>query len=354
MDDSNQTERTEKYLPVDNQRGGKRKVWLITCGSLLLIFACICSLFLVFSSSALNSATGFNPDPGAEILETKIMELGEGNSFSPDKIAVIEIADVINFATQSDTSSGTNNKTVNAQLQKAKNDESVKAVILRFNTPGGAVNAAEPICSMIKEVNKEKPVYAFIDAQGASLGYLLPNCTKFIYASPMTVTGSIGVRADLVDYNGILTNLGARSTTITNSAGDSKTQEGLFDKNSEEYKRYQSILDEIYLYFVNTVWEGRKDKGTTLTYEKLLTYADGQIFSGKQAKEAGLVDELGEYKDVINKVYEKMDTDEKVEVVEYTIEVSPFAGIFGAIDKYSNMLKDPNVNRSEMKLMMIK
>lgn len=353
------TTQTETFVPREPlstpQRRSRKKVWFITCGVLLLLVACICSVFTVFSgalfSGGTTTSTGTSNVP---ITETKVKEYGEGGFFgSQNKIAVIEIAGVVNFSTQSDTSLGTNNRTIIGQLENARNDSAVKAIVLRFNTPGGAVSAAEPICQKIKAIDKEKPVYAFIDAEGASLGYLLPNCARIIYARPDAITGSIGVRADLLDLNGILTNIGARSATITNSAGEQKTQEGLFDKNSAEYKRYQSILDEVYEYFIKTVWEGRKVQDNGLTEAKLRSYGNGQIFSGLQAKQAGLVDETAQYEEVLDAVYEENLDGESAQVVEYTVYVDPFASLFGNLELMGGIFTKEKHSREKLQLMML-
>lgn len=348
------------YAPP--KRSGKGKVFFITCGILLLLIACFCSGFVLFSGSIRDLGTlptsGVNPDPGITIVETTIAELGNTSTIKTNKIAVVDVSGEITYSIDTQTlPAGTSNRTVLAQLRKAKTDSAVKAIIVRFNTPGGAVSAAKPICSELKALDNEKPVYAFIDTEGASLGYLLPNCTRTIYARPEAITGSIGVRADLIDITGIFTNLGARTVTITNTSGSQKTQENLFDKNSAEYKQFQSILDETYIYFLDTVWEGRKDKNTVLTYEKLKSYADGRIFSGKQAKDLGMIDELGQYNEVMKSVYDKnfeLFGDSKVQVVEYSIQSNPFSNLFGASSKLFSMVNGMNnVQTRKIQFMML-
>lgn len=336
------------------------KVWFVSCSIIFILLTCVCIFGVMFSGvlNEMSSITNYSSKDYSNVTESTVLtkKIGNGNS-KGSKIAVIEIANTVEFATQSDTSMlGTNNKTIINQLDKASEDNNVKAIVLRFNTPGGAVSAAEPICERIKEIDTQKPVYSFIDAQGTSLGYLLPNCTRYIFSRPDAITGSIGVRADLMDLTGILTNLGAKTQTITNTEGTSKTQDGLFDSTSDEYKAYQSILDEIYEYFIKTVWEGRVGKNNILTEQKLRTYADGRIFSGNQAKNLGLVDELGEYEEVLDRVIamnqEKFNNSE-VEISEYTLYVDPWASLFGAVNEFTTLLTSDKHNRSKLELMMI-
>lgn len=314
----------------------------------LILFFCICScglLFILFSSTT--NTTGFSFSSATinsnidRIKEEPIVKIRqkEGDSFSmvTNKIAIIDIRNVINYTTNpEDIFIGTNNRSIALQVQKALLDDNVKAVILRLNTPGGAVDAAEPICRDIKKLKNKKPVYAFIDSEGASLGYLIANCTKFIYARPTSITGSIGVRVDILDIVGILENLGAKQITITNTKGNKKSQAGLFDPTSEEYKQIQKILDEVYDYFIQTVWENRSTNASNkLTKEKLISYADGRIFSGKQAYELGLVDKIAEFEDVVNEIIEKEKLIGNIDVVEYNLHLNFFSSLFRSINAIS-------------------
>jgi protease-4 len=338
----------------------RKRFFFLACSALVLIFVCSCGGFLLLSSP--NSGLSFeegNTDPSVTITETKTMELGNKTALSSSKIAVVDVSGAINYSTQSEAlPNGSSNRTVVAQIQKAANLSEVKVIVVRFNTPGGAVSAAEPICKAMKKANETKPVYAFIDTEGASLGYLLPNCAKSIYARPDAITGSIGVRADLQDLSGILTNLGAKQTTITNTNGTQKTQSGLFDKNSDEYKQFQKLLDEAYDYFLTRVWEGRKAQNNGLTYEKLRSLADGRIFSGKQAKEQGLVDEVAYYDEVIDSIIKKENLQDdkqtkKIEVIEYAVEADFFSSLFGASATFLNVVNGHSVQTEKVKLMMM-
>lgn len=342
----------------EKPKTSRRRVLFFSCAVVLLLLACFCSILAVFPAfiGSAGSITNITYEDSDIIIREKMTsDFGDRASFNISKIAIVDILGVINYSVNSEIlPDGANNRTVIAQINRAKNDEAVKAIIMRFNSPGGVVSAAEPICRAIKEANKSKPVYAFIDTEGASLAYLLPNCTKFIYSRPDAITGSIGVRVDLLDLSGILERLGARQTTITNTSGTKKAQEGLFDKNSEEYKQLQAMLDETYVYFLDKVWEGRKDKNNGLTYEKLKTYADGRIFSGLQAKKLGLVDEIGYFEDVINGVINRENLeDQRVQIVEYQIEYNFLAGLFGATTQLLNLVNGSYQRTTKYQLVMI-
>lgn len=314
--------------PKNNNGRGWRRIFLIGCVLFVFLIMCACG-GVVLLASVSNSGLSMVEN---QIEETTEVELGNDQSLTTSKIAVIDFSGIISYVVPGDTlSSGTNNRSISSQILKAKRDNSVKAVILRFNTPGGAVLAAEPICRDIKDLAKTKPVYAFIDSQGASLGYLLPNCTDFLYSRPDSITGSIGVIMSLTDYNGIIEKLGGRTANITNSAGTEKSGEGYFDPKSDEYKRLQSILDESYEYFLSKVWEGREKHGK-ISKPELRAIADGRIFSGQQAYDTGLVDSVMYYDEVLSDVVKKNSDkfgEDKIEVVDYSILGNPFSNIFG-------------------------
>jgi len=312
----------------------KQKNWwkyLLGCGAVLFICSCICvvpTLFLASLSATVGESLTNNASKN--IHQTTILTDGD-NTSEKAQIAVINITGAIDYSTPGqDFQSGAFSDNIIAQLQKAKDDSSVKAVLLRFNSPGGAVVAAEPICKEIKEVNKSKPVYSFIDSMGASLGYLLPNCSQYIYSRPEAITGSIGVILQAIDFYGVLEKLGGKVVFVTNTEGKQKSGEDIFDPNSETYKTYQKILDETYEYFITRVYEGRKLNNPSVTKEELKKYADGRIFSGNQAKELKLVDELGQFEEVISSMIKK-ENDLKgkyVEVVEYSLPIDPFSQLF--------------------------
>jgi protease-4 len=370
------TDNTYRYVPVMTshedhttpKRRLPRHIGVLSCSVLffLSVMACIASV-LIFAAGA--SGFGLNKSPGWKdrgsyyqnvyIREQLVYSfegsrsIFEGSVGSVDKIAVINIDEVISYTTKPDITI-LSNYTIAAQLHKAQEDPYVKAIILRFNTPGGAVGAAEPLCRQIKAIDQNKPIIAFIDNLGASLGYLLANCTRSIYSRPDALTGSMGVVYAAIDYTGILTNLGAKYYVVTNSSGTQKTGGDLTNPDSAAYKRLQSILDETFDYFFQTVLSGRKRAGSFITESDLRKYADGSVFSGKQAAQIGLVDHLAEYEDVLNTVRDTYIDTEAVDVVEYQIDPDLFTLLFGSTSKFigelPNLIMQPK--RSEVMFIM--
>lgn len=306
--------------------------WLVSifgCGGCFLFILLLCIFPLMFISILTSGNSGIT-GRGDNVQQTVIGELGNRDASESGKIVVINITGEITYSMPNEThSSAASSANIIAQLNKAKDDETVSVVLLRWNSPGGYTTAAEPICNAIKKTNETKPVYSFIDSQGASLAYLLPNCTKYIYARPAAITGSIGVIIQAVDFYGILEKLGGKVVFITNTAGSQKSGEDIFTPGSETYKTYQKLLDESYEYFIDKVYQGRIINHPSITKEQIRSYADGRIFSGAQAKAAGLIDETAEFDETITKILLRENlAEKKIDIVEYQILSNPFANFF--------------------------
>jgi protease IV len=366
--DANEQKQNYNYTPPTNsqpqvvyvEKPKKANWWkyLLGCAFILSLIGCVCVLPILFAASVSNelsnAAGGIS---NSRIEESIISTKGNSSASESARIAVINISGEISYTVPgSGSGTGASSQNINEQLKKASEDDSIDAVLLRFNTPGGEVSAAQPICSEIQKLSAKKPTYAFIDSEGASLGYLLPNCTKFIYARPEAVTGSIGVVLQAVDIYGVLEHFGGKVVFVTNTAGTQKTGQEVFDTKSETYKIYQSILDETYNYFIDTVYNGRKVSAPTISKDDLKKYADGRIFSGRQAKDLKLVDELGQFDDVIDSLIEKEQVlnGKSIDVVEYNISSSPFDQLFfgmSNLSKSSNM-KTQLQETGKMRLLM--
>jgi protease IV len=347
----------QKVVYVQQPKSQKRWwIYLLGCGGCFFLIALSCIVPLVLLGAVSSSVTTpSDPNDFSNITESTILEAGNPDASMSAKLAVINVTGEITYSMPEDSvAAGAASNSLIMQLQKAKKDTSVDAVLLRFNTPGGALAAAEPICREIKEVRKTKPVYSFIDSMGASLGYLLPNCTEYIYTRDSAVTGSIGVIVQAVDFYGVLEKLGGKVVFITNSSGDQKSGEDVFEEGSDTYKTYQKILDEGYEYFVNKVYEGRKENHASMTLIDIRKYADGRILSGKQAKEINFVDELAELPDAISSIISKEGLGSKnVEVVEYQIIGNPFAELFGGLQASLKSADLKNqVTKTELKVLM--
>jgi len=179
------------------------------------------------------------------------------------------------------------------QLVSFKKDDSIKAVILRVDSPGGAVAPSQEIHDEVIRVAAKKPVVVSMASVAASGGYYVSIPAHRIVANPGTITGSIGVIMQLTNLEELYGKLGLKSLVV--KSGEHKDIASPFrPMSSEDRKILQGVIDDIYDQFVSAVAEGRN-----LPVEKVRNLADGRIFTGRQAKEIGLVDELGGMQDAV-------------------------------------------------------
>lgn len=172
-------------------------------------------------------------------------------------------------------------------LDKIADDPKVRALILEINSPGGSFVGGESLYEKLREVAKEKPVIAVMSGTAASAGYLIAVAADRIVARKGTVTGSIGVILQSANVNELLERLGIKPEIL--KSGPFKAQPNPFEPFSEEARAAtRAVLDDLYVWFVDTVAERRG-----LDRDKVLKLADGRIFTGSQAKDSGLVDQLG-------------------------------------------------------------
>jgi len=206
----------------------------------------------------------------------------EGSLWKDEKIAIIEVRGVI-----------VDPQPTIEKLIKFRKNENIKAIILRVDSPGGAVGPSQEIYSEIKKVQKEKKVLVSMGSVAASGGYYVACAADKIMANPGTITGSIGVIVESLNVEEQFQKIGLRPEVI--KSGAHKDIGSPFRKMSPEEKQLlQGVLDNVHEQFIKAVAEGRK-----LPLEKVRSLADGRIFSGDQAKTMGLVDELGNLQDTI-------------------------------------------------------
>jgi len=180
------------------------------------------------------------------------------------------------------------------ELRDHGENGSVRAVVLRINSPGGVVAPTQEMFSAVQRLRKAgKPVVASFGAVAASGGYYVATAADKIYASPGTLTGSIGVVMQMANLEGLLKKVGVDYVVV--KAGAYKDV-GNFARTMtpEERKILQALLDDVYGQFVDAVAQGRGlDRAT------VLGFADGRIYSGRQAHDLRMVDELGGLDDAI-------------------------------------------------------
>lgn len=176
-------------------------------------------------------------------------------------------------------------ETVNSMIRSAEEDSSVSAILLEINSPGGTPVASEEIMNAIK--NCKKPVVAWISDTGASGAYLASTGADKIVASPSSMVGSIGVIMDLTNLSELYKKIGITKNVIK---GGKYKDIGSDSRNmtAEEKTMLQNMVNEYYDNFISIVAENRK-----LDKNYVSSIAEGQIYTGKQAKENKLVDEVG-------------------------------------------------------------
>jgi len=204
-----------------------------------------------------------------------------------NKVAVISLSGAIQSESSGLLFGGSviSPKLVRSQLERAKNDISVKAVVLQVESPGGSVAACQEILNELEQV--EKPIVVSFGDIAASGGYYISAKADKIVALPGTLTGSIGVISEIPNLKGLFDKLGIEMEVFT--AGEHKDMyAGVRELTPEEKVIMQEMIDQLYDQFVQVVVEGRG-----LSEDTVRELATGQLYTGVQAKELGLVDELG-------------------------------------------------------------
>jgi len=259
---------------------GKKMKWFVIVGS---IFAVVAGLWIAAFSLAGDSFGG-GADFFAEFDEETVTD-GD----SDEKIVLINVVGEI-FSDPDESFQGPSDTNIIAQLQQVIDDEAVTGVIIHLETPGGGVVASDTIYRKVREVAGKRhdiPVVALMGDTAASGGYYIAAGANEIVAHPSTWTGSIGVIAMLPNVEKVADKIGVGVTVL--KSGPFKDAGSPFRAMTpEEQGLFQALVDEAYGEFVNVVAKGRK-----LDPAKARQLADGRIYSGTQAKQAGLVDHLG-------------------------------------------------------------
>lgn len=228
-------------------------------------------------------------------------------------IAVIRIQGTL-YGTTVDSLTGRVNgaDAIMSQLIAAREDDSVVGVLIRMDTPGGSVTAAEEIAVEIEKLRgKGKYVVTSMGDTAASAGYWLASCTDYIFANPSTLTGSIGVYIPYMNLEELYKKIGVSQERI--KSGQFKDMMAS-DRpmTDEEKKMLQTMVDEMYDSFVKQIAKGRN-----MPEEKVRELADGRVYTGKQAKELELVDQLGNYYDALDFTAKKLGIEGKPQLKEY-------------------------------------
>ena len=230
-----------------------------------LLGLCFLFLFLVLSA-----------------LDKSDTETGWGGGSGP-RVGVVELTGVI-----------TDSRDLIGELHELRKDPRVKAIVIRIDSPGGAVAPSQELYAAVERARKDKKIVCSMGTVAASGGYYVASACDKIYASPGTVTGSIGVISEL-PHVGKLLELARVDVDTIKSGAMKDLGSPLRPMTKEERGFFQSFVDGVYEQFLADVAKGRK-----LDKEKIRPFADGRILTGEQAKKLGLIDELGNLEDAVD------------------------------------------------------
>lgn len=249
-----------------------------------------------------------------------------GCTVGKGKVAVIRLGGIIASSSEDGllTTAGISPKLVRDYLGKAESDGGVKAVVLRINSPGGSAAASQEIALEVRRFKEEtgKPVVISMGDVAASGGYYISAYADKIVANPGTLTGSIGVISHFIYIEGLLEKLGLELETI--KTGRHKDM-GIWPLTEEQRQIMQDITDDLYEQFVAAVAEGRG-----LPVVEVRQLATGQLYTGGQALDLGLVDNLGGLDTAID-LAASLAGISIPEIEEYSPPTSFFGGLLGGL-----------------------
>lgn len=224
------------------------------------------------------------------------------------------------------------------QIKKAREDENVKAIILRIDSPGGSVIASDEMWEEIQKTRKVKPVIASMSDVAASGGYYMAMACDKIVAHPSTITGSIGVILAIPNISGVMKNLDITADTISTSPA-AQFMNGMYAYTDKDKAQLYNLSKGIYYRFLSRVAESRGK-----TVEEIRAVAKGRVWTGKDAKEKGLVDELGGLKKAIELAKKEIgvNNDTKVKLRIFPEKKDEFEELIKSLTNQEDT--DANVN----------
>ena len=321
--------------PPPPTRQPRRWGWIIVSSILFLLLAFSLLMNIGSAFSGMGNVSGGHHAGGPRLDEVTV----EDHSGS-DKIAVIPIEGIIS-SRMADRGGFNMVDIVKAQLKRADEDDDVKGVILRVDSPGGEVLASDDIANLLRKFQEDsgKPVVVSMGSLAASGGYYVSAPCEWIVANELTITGSIGVIMHGYNYRGLMDKIGLRPDVYKSGkfkdmlSGDRLQA----DIPPEERAMVQKLIDETYSKFKSVVGEGRKaandmNKDGRALVSDWASYADGRVFSGKEAKELGFVDELGGFETAVKRTLKLAKVKGEASIIEYRQRMD-FADLFGILGK---------------------
>ena len=326
--------------------------WMIFAIILLvLLFISLFGNLTQFVSRMLTFNNGLRPSMARDIgpkLEECVLEDNDAHN----KIAVIEVDGII---TSHDADPAGNNMVdvIKAQLDRAKEDSRVKAVILKVDSPGGEVMASDQINKLFAKFQsdpKGKPVICSMGSLAASGGYYISAPSRWIVADDLTLTASIGVIMEGLNYRSLMDKIGV-APDVYKSGKFKDMLSGMRETNEippEEHAMVQKLIDDTYQKFKDVVRDGRNaahkangNEGKALAPD-WENYADGRVVSGDQALQIGLVDELGDFDAAVKRAKTIANIHDGANLIEYRerYDLSNFLSMFGQSGKAHDIKLD--------------
>ncbi|WP_107838068.1 signal peptide peptidase SppA [Metasolibacillus meyeri] len=300
----------------------KRWVALVAAAVLIAFSMGLNAMMAIFKTNFLHSFDTVLPMSGDIVINESVLEHGDGNK----RIALLTVNGTIQ-----DLGSGNawtqveyDHQLFMNQLEIILVDESIQAVVLAVNSPGGGVIESAAIHKKLLEIKEQRqiPIYVSMGTMAASGGYYIAAPSDKIFALKETITGSIGVIMQGINYSELAEKLGVKFETI--KSGPHKDMfGGSRETSEEELAMLQEMIDEMYEEFVDIVEAGRG-----MSEADVKKVADGRILGGTQALKAGLVDEIGTLDDTIASIRADFDLEE-AELFEYAKPEDSLAALFG-------------------------
>ncbi|MCD6186798.1 MAG: signal peptide peptidase SppA [Desulfuromusa sp.] len=215
-----------------------------------------------------------------------------------DKIGILEVEGAIS-----------DSRLMTAQIKEFREQSNIKAVVVRIDSPGGGVAPSQEIYTELKRLAEEKPLIVSMGSVAASGGYYLAVAAEHIFANPGTITGSIGVIMSFQNYQELMGKVGVQTEVV--KSGRFKDI-GSATRSFTEADRFllQGVIDDVHQQFVEAISAGRN-----MPIDRLQPFVDGRIFTGRQAKNIGLIDELGTLDDAIKYAAKVAGIDEESDLV---------------------------------------
>ncbi|WP_428897205.1 protease-4 [Parelusimicrobium proximum] len=271
-----------------NAKGFSTKWWFMACAVLFLL-ASVCALTITFKGGAAQKCDSSAKDSSSGSFTSSF----SGSVFAKNNESAIAVVKIRGVIMEDQGGSGWGNppsaSAIAKRIKTLSERENVKAIILDINSPGGTVASVQEIYYEIKAAREKgkKVIALFRDTAASGAYYIAMACDKVI-AQPGTVTGSIGVIMQGSNLQGLMQKIGVEFVTI--KSGEHKDMGSPFrEMTTEEKALLQGLIDDSYNQFFEVVKESRKD----INLNTLKIYADGRVFTGRQAFSIGLIDGLG-------------------------------------------------------------